>query len=181
MRTGKIGVTAIIVCVVWGLACRPDSSESGAARPSPPVAKVAPGDEPLETASVGVDEVQMVPTEKLPTSTAGRPCGWSSAWRNDSVPNPLLAGVGGVPMPHKTSDAPVNIPVRESSPTGELVAEIVIDPEGRVIEATILRSLTPRWAEAEDALLAAARQWRYEPPELDGTPISVCSTILMQL
>ena len=57
--------------------------------------------------------------------------------------------------------------------------EIVITPDGNVMEATIVRSLEPRWAAAEEALLDAARQWKYEPPRLGKTPISVCTTLVV--
>lgn len=122
-----------------------------------------------------------MPTQAPRGPAPEAPCGWSSAWQKAAVPNPMLAGVGGVAMPEKTEDAPVNLPVREPSPPGEIVAEIVIAPDGRVVEATIVSAPEPRWPEAENALLSAVRRWRYAPVELDGTPISVCSTIVMGL
>lgn len=168
--------------VVWilafaALACRPASDETR--RPGR-TEKPAPGEEPLETATIGNDEVQTLPVERRGRSASGRPCAWSSAWQKDDVPNPLLAGVGGVPMPVKVADA--DILVRGDRPgTSEIVAEIIIGPEGNVLEATIVRSAEPRWPEAEEAILEAVRQWKYEPMSLDGTPISVCSTLMLTL
>ncbi len=81
-------------------------------------------------------------------------------------------------MPIRTYDVDVQFPVSRIERTGKMIAEIVITPDGDVMEATIVRSLEPRWAAAEEALLEAARQWRYEPPRLGNTPISVCTTLV---
>lgn len=82
-------------------------------------------------------------------------------------------------MPVRTHVVDPQFPVDRVERTGKMVAEIVITPDGDVMEATILRSLEPRWAAAEEALLNAARQWKYEPPRLGKTPISVCTTLVV--
>ena len=147
------------------------------------------GEEPLETATIGSEQVQTIPEELVAapialgdTASAGeasRACRWSSAWGKPNIPNPLLAGVGGIPMPTRTHDVDVQFPVDHIERMGKMVAEIVITPDGDVMEATIVRSLEPRWAAAEEALLDAARQWKYEPPRLGKTPISVCTTLVV--
>ena len=92
-------------------------------------------------------------------------------------------------MPVKTSHTEVMIPGdrpdRPESPErpetpSEIHAEILIGPFGAVLEATIVHASEPRWPEAEQAILAAVRQWRYEPQTLDGKPITVCSTVVMK-
>ena len=147
------------------------------------------GEEPLETAPIGGEEVQTIPEEPAAASTepmvtasaeASRACKWSSAWVKPNIPNPLLAGVGGIPMPTRIHDVDVQFPVDGIERAGQMVAEIVIAPGGNVMEATIVRSLEPRWAAAEEALLNAARQWKYEPPRLGNTPISVCTTLVVE-
>ena len=165
--------------------CGSPPQESPRPRASAPAATI--GEEPLETATIGSEQVQTIPEERLAALAAGdtasaeasRACRWSSAWGKPNIPNPLLAGVGGIPMPTRTHDVDVQFPVDHIERRGKMVAEIVITPDGDVMEATIVRSLEPRWAAAEEALLDAARQWRYEPPRLGKTPISVCTTLVV--
>ena len=160
-----------------------ESPKPSAAAPAAPI-----GEEPLETATIGSEQVQTIPEEPVAapigrgdtaSAEASRACKWSSAWGKPNIENPLLAGVGGVPMPIRTHNVDVQFPVDHIERIGEMVAEIVITPDGNVMEATIVRSLEPRWAAAEEALLDAARQWKYEPPRLGKTPISVCTTLVV--
>lgn len=169
---------ALLMLAVSLAQCRPAREERPA---SAPVQKPAPGEEPLETASIDSGEVQTLPAERRAAAPVPLgPCSWSSAWQKDDVPNPRLAGVDGLPMPVKTSDADVMIPGDRPEQTSEIHAEIVIGPFGAVIEATIVHAPEPRWPEAEQAIIEAVRQWRYEPQTLDGKPITVCSTLVMK-
>ena len=172
----------LVLLAVLALAqCGSPPQESPRPSKSAPAATI--GEEPLETATIGSEQVQTIPAEPIAMDTASpeasRACRWSSAWRKPNVQKPLLAGVGGIPMPIRTHDVDVQFPVSRIERTGKMVAEIVITPDGTVMEATIVRSLEPRWAAAEEALLEAARQWRYEPPRLGNTPISVCTTLVV--
>ncbi len=133
----------------------------------------------LETDFIEGEQVQTLPTGPVAAAT-GRPCAWSSLWSKPDEPNPLLAGVGGVGMPSKVADSEIQLPIDPSRSGQELVVEIVIGADGAVREATILRAPEPRWAAAEETVLTAVRQWRYEPPRFEGTPVSVCSTIFVQ-
>ncbi len=169
-------VTVFFVCLSL-VGCRPTSEQ----RPRPAqVEKPAPGHEPLETAAIGGEEVQTLPSEAGPAPNAVRPCSWSSVWQKDDIPNPHLAGIGGLPMPVKTSDRELLIPGARPSQSSEIQAEIVIGPFGAVLEATIVHASEPRWPEAEEAILATLREWRYEPQTLDGKPITVCSTLVIR-
>jgi len=177
---------SFVVAVALVLAaCRPSRDDAPAPSRNQVSEHDAAGAEaPLETATIEAEEVQILPQERSrQTSEApadrGRPCGWSSAWLKPGVPNPFLAGVGGTPMPTKIFDVDVELPVSRAERSGEIVAEIVIGPDGHVFELTIVRSLEPRWPEAEEAFARAARQWRYEPPRMGRTPISLCTTILI--
>ena len=134
----------------------------------------------LETDFIEGDQVQTLSSDPVAAS-AGRPCAWSSLWSRPQEPNPLLAGVGGVEMPSKVANSEIRLPIDPSRSGQEIVVEIVIGADGAVREATILRSPEPRWAEAEETVLTAVKQWRYEPPRFDGTPVSVCSTIFVRL
>jgi TonB family protein len=134
----------------------------------------------LETDFIEGEQVQTLPSDPV-AATAGRPCAWSSLWSRPQEPNPLLAGVGGVEMPSKVADAEIRLPIDPSRGGEEIVVKIVIGADGAVREATILRSPKSQWAEAEGTVLTAVKQWRYEPPRFEGTPVSVCSTIFVRL
>ncbi|TDI47814.1 MAG: TonB family protein [Acidobacteria bacterium] len=170
----------VLLAILALARCGSPPQESPRPSKSAPAATI--GEEPLETAMIGSEQVQTIPEEPVAMDTASpeasRACRWSSAWRKPNIQNPLLAGVGGIPMPIRTYDVDVQFPVSRIERTGKMIAEIVITPDGDVMEATIVRSLEPRWAAAEEALLEAARQWRYEPPRLGNTPISVCTTLV---
>ncbi len=174
----------VLLAVLAGARCDSPPQESPKPRETAPAAVI--GEEPLETATIGSEQVQTIPEEPVAapigdtaSAEASRACRWSSAWGKPNIPNPLLAGVGGIPMPTRTHDVDVQFPVDRIERTGKMVAELVITPDGDVMEATIVRSLEPRWAAAEEALLDAARQWKYEPPRLGKTPISVCTTLVV--
>jgi TonB family protein len=173
------GCFPLVLLIALASSCQP-RGESGPPERDESVREEAREEPILETESIEGEEVQTLPTERI-GKPAGRPCAWSSLWSRPDEPNPLLAGVGGVAMPTKIGDAPIQLPVDPSRSGQQIVVEIVIDSSGRVPEATILRSAQPRWAEAEDIILAAVRQWRYEPPRFEGTPISVCSTVFVGL
>lgn len=139
-----------------------------------------PGQEPLETATIGGEEVQTLPSRRGSAPAPLGPCSWSAVWDDDSIPDPHLAGVGGVPMPVKTSQREILIPGERPHPDTEIHTEIVIGPFGAVLDAKVVYASEPRWPEAEEAILDAVRQWRYEPQTLDGEPITVCSTLVMK-
>jgi len=163
----------ILLGFSFGLACgAPPSRE---ARP-------APGEEPIETASLPDEEVvPLEPEAAMPRAPASeRPCSWAAAWSDPSTPDPLLAGVGGTPNPERVAANPVRLPVREPSPKGAISVEIVVLPDGSVSEAAVVSTTDPPWPEAESAVVEAVTTWRYEPPTLSGTPISVCTTVVIR-
>ncbi|MGH9388160.1 MAG: hypothetical protein ACRD1Z_00985, partial [Vicinamibacteria bacterium] len=100
----------------------------------------APGEEPIETASLGDEEVvPLEPEAAIPRAPASeRPCSWAKAWSDPATPDPLLAGVGGTPIPERAAASPVRLSVREPSPRGEISVEIVVLPDGSVSEATVV-------------------------------------------
>jgi TonB family protein len=149
----------------------------------PPKTRPAPGDEPLETASLADEEV--VPLEPQAADAPHallreRPCSWAKAWSDGGMPDPLLAGVGGTPNPERVASSPVLLPLRTPPPRGEIVVEIVILPDGTISEAKVAAATDPPWPEAESAVLEAVKTWRYEPPTLTGTPIAVCTTVVIR-
>lgn len=61
---------------------------------------------------------------------------------------------------------------------GQVLIEVLIDPSGRPVRATILRTTPPY----EQALTAAVMRWQFEPAEAvlaDGTQAAVASRVLV--
>ena len=54
-----------------------------------------------------------------------------------------------------------------------MIIEAIIDVDGRVQQARVLRS-APLF---DEAALAAVRQWVYTPSRLNGRPVSVVMTV----
>lgn len=154
----------------------------GCGAPQSRETRPAPGEEPIESASLPDEEV--VPLEPEATARRAlareRPCSWAKAWSDPATPDPLLAGVGGAPNPERIAAGAVRLPVREPSPLGEISVEIVILPDGSVSEARVVSTTNPPWPEAESAVLEAVKTWRYEPPVLGGTPVALCSTVFVR-
>jgi TonB family protein len=167
-------VKAVLLLALLLGACRAAPERSAA----PP--RTEPGEEPLETASFPEDEVVPIELERSPAATEGRPCAWARAWKDPNAPKPLLAGVGGVPNPSRVTEAAISLPVREPAPSGSIVVEIVVAPDGSVTEAKVVRSTDPPWPEAEERILESVGRWRYEPSSFEGTPIAVCTTVTIK-
>jgi TonB family protein len=53
--------------------------------------------------------------------------------------------------------------------------EVRIDDTGPVVEARVVRSIPL----LDDAAIAAARQWQFEPAVIDGRPVPVKLTMVM--
>ncbi len=165
MRT-TLGILSVL------LACACGAPQSRDVRPEP-------GEEPIETASLPDEEV--VPLEPESTTrrapASERPCAWASAWSDPATPDPLLAGIGGAPVPERVDTNPVRLPARPSSHAGAISIEMVVLPDGSVAEAVVVSTTDPPWPEGERAALDAVKSWRYQPPLLGGTPIAVCASI----
>jgi TonB family protein len=87
---------------------------------------------------------------------------------------PLRVG-GRVRTPVKIVDVPPIVPdvaIRVGI-KGIVIVEITIDTDGSVKDARVLRSIPL----LDQAALDAVRQWRYEPPTVDGQPVTVVMTV----
>ena len=169
------------ICLLLNWTCCAQNKPASVANEALATSKL---EEPLETASIGNATVKTIEEETISNTKefkSNRPCAWANAWKDKKVANPLLAGVGEVPMPIKTFDVELLLPVSKKSSGGEVVAEIVIGPDGNVSESTILHATEPRWPEAEEAILKTINQWKYQAATIDGTPISTCSTLVINL
>ena len=88
---------------------------------------------------------------------------------------PLQAGGEGVPVPKKTKHVqPVYPPeALAQGIRGIVILDIVIDARGKVSSTSVLRSVPG----LDEAAIAAARQWEYEPTKIDNKPVSVRLTV----
>ena len=76
---------------------------------------------------------------------------------------------GGVAAPARL-DRPVYPPeAMAAGVNGNVVAEVVIDPDGDVIDAKIFRSIPM----LDEAALAAVRNWHFQPTMVNGQPVPV--------
>ena len=54
-----------------------------------------------------------------------------------------------------------------------MILDIVVDTQGKVESTTVVRSVPG----LDEAAIAAARQWEYEPTKVDGKPVRVRVTV----
>jgi protein TonB len=86
------------------------------------------------------------------------------------VAEPLRPG-GQIKVPIKVHDAaPIYPPFAiRAKLSGDVIIDATIDVDGRVTEATVLRSVPG----LDQAALDAVRQWRYRPTLLNGIAVSI--------
>ena len=122
---------------------RPD--EPSPAGPSSPLSPMAPGPSPVQSAG---------PSPLSPVSTAGR----------------IYTGEdGGVVVPTMIKQELPRVPLQVARQTRDKgLLEVVIDEQGRVVNATIRSPLHPIY---DSMLLVAARDWKYKPATLNGQPV----------
>ncbi len=87
---------------------------------------------------------------------------------------PVRVG-GNIPQPAKIKDVAPVLPqvARQAGVIGIVIVEITIDPQGRVSNARILRSVPL----LDQAALDAVRQWEFAPTYVGGQPRSVIMTV----
>jgi protein TonB len=59
---------------------------------------------------------------------------------------------------------------------GVVILEARIEPDGRVLNARVLRSIPL----LDEAALEAVRQWEFTPTLLNGSPVPVLMTLTIQ-
>jgi TonB family protein len=100
---------------------------------------------------------------------------WGAAASGRAQDEPVVAGQGGIAAPKRTKTVPPVYPPEALAKgiRGIVILEIVIDKEGKVAAADVIRSLPP----LDDAALSAVRKWEYEVTKVDGKPVSVRLTV----
>jgi TonB family protein len=88
---------------------------------------------------------------------------------------PLAAGSDGVPVPKKTKHVQPTYPQEALAQgvRGIVIIDIVVDTQGKVESTSIVRSVPG----LDEAAIAAARQWEYEPTKVNGKPVRVRITV----
>ncbi len=88
---------------------------------------------------------------------------------------PVTAGSGGVSVPKRTKSVLPDYPptAQAQGIRGIVILELIIDKEGKVAEARVVRSVPG----LDEAALAAARQWTYEVTKVNAKPVSVRLTV----
>ncbi|MFI5169810.1 MAG: TonB family protein, partial [Vicinamibacterales bacterium] len=88
---------------------------------------------------------------------------------------PLTAGGEGVPVPKKTKHVQPVYPAEALAQgiRGIVILDVVIDAQGKVASTSVLRSVPG----LDEAAIAAARQWEYEPTKVAGKAVSVRVTV----
>jgi TonB family protein len=59
-----------------------------------------------------------------------------------------------------------------------VLVEVIVTAEGDVAEAHVVWS---KWPEVDDAVVGAARQWKFRPATRSGKPIRVRFTVAVPL
>lgn len=87
---------------------------------------------------------------------------------------PKVAGTD-VPAPRRTKFVAPAYPVEAlmRGLRGIVILELIVDEQGRVATADVIRSVPP----FDEAALSAARQWEYEVTQVDGRPVRVRVTV----
>jgi TonB family protein len=105
-----------------------------------------------------------------PSAVAGPPPPQADA----STIQPIRAGSGGpVPKVLKRVNASYTADAMRAGVQGTVTVEVTIDPQGKVSDAKVTRSIPL----LDSAAVAAARQWEFTPTIIDGKPVPVIATI----
>lgn len=82
---------------------------------------------------------------------------------------------GDVRQPRRVKNASPVYPLvaREARIQGIVIVDAHVGPDGRVIDARVLRSIP----ELDQAALDAVRQWEFAPTIVDGAPVAVVMTL----
>src|SRR5579862_5125874 len=83
---------------------------------------------------------------------------------------PKIAGQD-LPAPKRTKTVLPEYPpdAQAKGLHGLVIVELVVDKEGHVTSAQVIQSIPG----LDEAALAAARKWEYQPTKVDGKPVSV--------
>lgn len=127
---------------------------------------------PMPTASQDAPLPAPPPLPPPPPLPAPPPLPPAAGGSDDVVP--LRVG-GAVPAPRLLQQVEPDYPdeARRAGVAGLVTLDVVIGTDGRVRQATVIRSIPA----LDAAALAAVRRWEYEPPRVNGRPEVVILTV----
>jgi protein TonB len=98
------------------------------------------------------------------------------------IDSPRIAGAGGVTLPELIPDSKVSpyYPelARVARIEGRVILQAVICTDGSVSDLVVLRCSHPKLG-FEESAIEAVSQWRYKSALLDGRPVAVYFTVLV--
>ncbi len=105
--------------------------------------------------------------------------GSGAAMLGQGFDNVIEEGDADVP-PIKRIFIPPRYPTRakEEGIEGKVVAKLLIDESGNVLRVKILK--TPRFWGFDNAVIDAAKKWRFEPAKLNNLPVKVWATQVIE-
>lgn len=167
---------------------RPSTRPEPVAAPAPTLA-ASPAAAPTEApASIGAGEPPLaapagmvaggVPDAGLGTAISGLPAPPALAPPPPPPPTRLLRVGGDIRAPRKLHHVAPIYPTIASQArvAGTVILEATISPSGEVADVRVLRSVPL----LDAAAVAAVRQWRYDPPRLNGVPVAVLLTVTVR-
>jgi protein TonB len=153
-------------------------------RPAPrPVAKAAPAPAPAPVPEAPAPTVGLSPASTVATgggpvfalgdTVFGAPARVAAAPAAPAphADAPIAAETGGVRVPARLIEKVEPVypsSARAEGRTGEVIVQVRIDADGRVVEARVAVGLSPA---LDEAALDAARRTRWAPATVDGAPV----------
>ena len=67
---------------------------------------------------------------------------------------------------------------RGQAKNGQVILRIVIEPDGKVTDVTVIRC-KPTGLGFEESAIEAVKKWRYKPAMKDGKPVPVYFTVIL--
>lgn len=139
--------------------------------PSPaqtPATRPTPGQLPPKELPRAPDQYVPSPPPPPPADTA------DSFMKTMERLRPIRVG-GAIKQPAKIKDVKPMYPpdAQGANIQGVVIIETIIDTDGTVADARILRSIPM----LDEAALNAVRQWRFTPTELNGDPTAIIMTV----
>jgi protein TonB len=94
-----------------------------------------------------------------------------------TIDAPMVRAPADVPYPRRIHDVTPDVPEGAAARRGIAVLTLLIDTAGDVADVELLRSLDPV---RDEAAIAAAWQWKFEPTLRNGQPVAVRSNFTVR-
>lgn len=148
-------------------ATNPDATTASSAAAGAPSASAATA----SAANAGAAAPDRRPAADEADPPAGEP------GMGPTINAPTLRAPADVPYPQRLHDVAPEMPATASVQRGIAVLSLLIDPDGNVAAVELLRGLEPV---LDDAAIAAAWQWKFEPTMHDGRRVAVRSNFTVR-